>query len=345
LSNQVKVYIRAASKNVLQEKMLDNLVYFIGACLVLVVSAEVLVKSLTKIANYFRMSDFIVGFMIVALATSIPELFIGITAALDGAPELSLGNVVGSAIVDLTLVVGVLALLRRGIKIETKAVRTDTLYMFMIAVLPLVLLLFDNSLDRFDGFILLSAFLIYMLKVYVQRSRFHDEEVREEGSKNIFMYSILGLVSLVVLVFSANELVIHAEAMAIELDFPEILIGIVIVSVGTTLPELIFGSRAVLMKHKYMAFGDIIGSVIANNTLVLGVVLLVSPSSLILDNISLLLFLTSSFFMVVVAFLFTTFVEVEKHILWQEGVALILLYILFMIVILNINILKVYSVA
>jgi len=87
-----------------------------------------------------------------------------------------------------------------------------------------------------------------------------------------------------------------------------------------------------------MAFGDIIGSVVANNTLVLGVVALVSPVPIQSD---MFLFLISAFFMVVVAFLFTTFVEVEKHILWQEGVALIMLYILFVIVVLNVRMLEI----
>jgi cation:H+ antiporter len=87
-----------------------------------------------------------------------------------------------------------------------------------------------------------------------------------------------------------------------------------------------------------MAFGDIIGSVVANNTLVLGTVALLSNTPL---QPNMFLFLISSFFMVVVAFLFTTFVEVEKHILWQEGVALIMLYVLFVIVVLNIRMLEI----
>lgn len=319
--------------------LIEALAYFIVSCIVLIVSAEFLIKSLTKIALYFKMSDFVVGFMIVALATSIPELFIGITSALDGAPDISIGNVIGSNIIDLTLIVGILTLLRRGIRIETKAVRTDALYMFVISTLPLALVIVDGKMDRFDGFILLSVFFLYLVKVFVQRSRFHEETIiepvphRSEITKCILIagFSMLFLLS------SANFLVKSSIELAVDLMAPRILIGLFLVSIGTTLPELIFGSGAVIMRHKYMAFGDIIGSVVANNTMVLGVVALLSTYPLEPNT---LLYLTSTFFMVVVAFLFATFVDVEKHILWQEGVALIMLYILFVMVVLNIQVLQ-----
>ena len=242
-----------------------------GACLVLIIAAELLVKSLAKTAFYFGMTDFVVGFMIVAIATSVPELFIGVTSALDGNPELSLGNVLGSNIIDLTLVVGVMALLRRGIKMETKAVQTDTLYMFAITLLPLALMLWGGSLDRFDGFILLSAFFLYVIRIFVQRSRFREEtgEIvsRPEFVKNV----VIALVSVALLIVSADYLVKYASMLASDMLSPSILVGLFLISIGTALPELIFGSGAILMKHKYMAFGDLIGSVVANNTLLASV--------------------------------------------------------------------------
>ncbi len=309
-----------------------------GSCLVLIISAELLVKSLAKTAFYFGMTDFVVGFMIVALATSVPELFIGVTSAVDRNPELSLGNILGSNIIDLTLVVGVMALLRRGIKMETKAVQTDTLYMFAITLLPLVLMLLGGSLDRFDGFILLSVFFLYVIRIFAQRSRFREETGEKVSRPEFVKNVVIALVSVVLLLASADYLVRYASMLASDMLSPPILVGLFLISIGTTLPELIFGSGAILMKHKYMAFGDIIGSVVANNTLVLGTVAVMS-STPIAPN--LIIFLISSFFMVVVAFLFMTFVEVERHILWQEGVALIMLYVLFVIVVLNIRMLEI----
>ena len=316
-----------------------DILLFLVSCFVLIISAQMLVKSITMIAFYFRLSDFVVGFMIVALATSIPELFIGVTSSLEGNGELSLGNVIGSNIIDLTLVVGILALLRKGIRVETKAVRTDTLYMFLVAVLPLVLVLFGGSLDKMDGFILLGAFFVYVIRLFSQQKKFSEEEIVMRISHGEFVKNVVvSCFSIVLLLASANFLVGSSASLASDLLSPPILVGLFLISIGTTLPELIFGSGAILMKHKYMAFGDIIGSVVANNTLVLGLVAILSKDPL---QPNILIFMMSAFFMVVVAFLFTTFVEVEKHILWQEGVALILMYVLFVIIILNIRMLEI----
>jgi len=338
MAADVLTYIARVAEALSSGDVTSDIFFFVLSCFVLVISAELLVKSLTRIAMYFRLSDFVVGFMIVALATSLPELFIGVTSAIEGNPEVSLGNVIGSNIIDLTLVVGILALLKRGVKVETKAVRSDTLYMFLISMLPLILML-DQSLDRVDGVILLSAFGLYVLRVFHQRGRFREEEMFECVPHAEFVKSLLlVLVSIILLLISADFLVRFSISLASEFLSPSILIGLFLISIGTTLPELIFGSRAILMRHKYMAFGDIIGSVVANITLVLGVTLLVCDSPM---EPNFLIFLMSSFFMVVVAFLFTTFVEVEKHILWQEGVALILLYVLFVIVVLNIRMVEI----
>ena len=116
---------------------------------------------------------------------------------------------------------------------------------------------------------------------------------------------------------------------------PSILIGLFMVSIGTTLPELTFEVKAVLAKHRYMALGDLLGSVVANSTLVLGVTALIHPITA-----DFLLFITSASFMVVVAFLFMTFVESEKKITLQEGIALIMLYVLFIIVMFNMRIIE-----
>ncbi|MBN2251782.1 MAG: sodium:calcium antiporter [Candidatus Altiarchaeota archaeon] len=314
-----------------------NILMFLISCFILVVSAELLVKSLTKIALYFRMSDFVVGFMIVALATSIPELFIGITSALEGDPELSVGNVIGANILDLTLIIGIITLLKRGIRVETKAVKTDTLYMFAISVMPLALML-DQRLDKFDGFLLLTAFFLYIVRLFSQQGRFREDCPIPVSHHEFVKNAAVACISIALLLSSADLLVRFASSLASDIFSPPILVGLFLLSIGTTLPELIFESSAILMRHKYMAFGDLIGSVIANNTLVLGVVVLLSASPV---QPNFLLFLMSSFFMVVVAFLFTTFVEVEKHILWQEGVALIMLYVLFIIVVLNLRLLEV----
>jgi len=308
--------------------MIDNILIFIFSCIALVISAELLVKALTKIAFYLRLTEFAVGFMVVALATSIPELFIGITSALKGTPELSLGNVIGANIMDLTLIIGIVALIRKGITIETKTVRTDTLYMFVITLLPLILML-DMEISKFDGFILLAAFFLYAARILRQERRFKD--IINNVPRKTFLISItIAVASLVTLLISANFVSQSATTLAAQFMLPPIIIGLFIISIGTTLPELTFETTAVLSKHRYMAFGDLLGSVVANSTLVLGVTAIIHPISA-----NFLLFITSATFMVVFSFLFMTFVESEKKITVHEGIALIMVYILFVVVMFN----------
>ncbi|RLI92730.1 MAG: hypothetical protein DRO95_01525 [Candidatus Altiarchaeales archaeon] len=312
------------------DQIIIDLITFILACLVLVKSAETLVASLSKLAAYFRMTEFVIGFVIMALATSIPELSIGISSAIHQRPELALGNVIGANVIDLTLVIGIATLLKRGIKIETKTVRIDTVYMFLISLLPIILMS-DGEISRIDGIILLIVFALYLIRLMYQKERFKESEKgieKREFYKNVLMF----IVALSWLFISAAFLVTSAHNLAIGFGIPEMIIGLFMIALGTTIPELTFETKAVLSDHKYMALGDCVGSVIANSTLVLGITALIHPITA-----DFLLFITSAFFMLTVAFLFMTFVEAEKHILWQEAIALILLYVLFVIVELSVG--------
>jgi cation:H+ antiporter len=311
-----------------------TLLYFLGACLVLVISAEFLVKALLRVAQYYRLSEFVIGFMVVAFATVVPELFIGVTSALNGNSALALGNVIGANIIDLTLVIGIVTILRGGIKVETKAVRTDTLYMFFIIMLPLLLFMWDHRIDRVDGCVLLIAFILYVIRLVSQEKRFR-EKLETIPKKDFFLNVIISGVSIVLLFFSSGWVVEYASELAAELMVAPILIGLFLISFGTTLPELTFEAQSILTRHRYMALGDLIGNVVAKSTLVLGITAIIYPI-----EANFILFLTSSFFMLIVAFLFTTFIDVEKHILMQEGIALIILYILFIIIELNIRLIS-----
>lgn len=248
-------------------------------------------------------------------------------------PELGLGNVIGGNIIDLTLVIGILALLKRGIVIDTKTVRIDTLYMFVITTIPILLML-DQELSRLDGGILLIAFFVYIFQLFSQEKRFR--EILNGIIKKEFLWNMgISVISIIILFFSVWAIIENASIIATSFMIPSILIGLFVVAFGTTLPELMFDVTAILKKHSYMALGDLIGSVIANSTLVLGVTALIYPI-----QADFLIFLTSSFFMLTVAFLFMTFVAAEKHILWQEGIALILLYIFFVIIEFNIRMIE-----
>jgi len=302
-----------------------NLLFFVLSCLVLVQSSTFVVRSLSRIAEYFRINEFAVGFIVVAVSTSLPELFVGVTSAFSGNNELALGNVIGANIINLTLIIGIAALLAKGIRIRSKVIKKDFIYMVAIIMVPL-LLMWDKALQWYDGLILIAIFVLYIWQMIRQEHRFR-KRIDFVHKKEVGRQVLIGLISLVVLMVSANFVVIFATKLSVDMNIPAILIGLILLALGTSLPELILDTRAVIEKHQELAVGDTLGSVITNSTLVLGVSALIHPI-----QTDVFLFFTSALFLVIIAFVFITFGESERGISWKEGLSLIMLYLFFIIV-------------
>lgn len=312
--------------------VLANLAGFIASCLVLVLSGALLVRCLIVLAAFLRLSQFAISFIIMAASTSLPELFVGISSALAQTPALALGTVIGSNIADVTLVAGIAILLARKGVIATREIITDSYWMFAIALLPLVLMLAGRSISRLDGVILLAAFLVhgyFMLKRHREKGR----RVPDKHARWSVIFSTLGvLVFLPLLFLSAEYVVKFGMRFSLDLGIAPLVVGLVFVALGTSLPELAFEARAMRKGYSGLAFGDLIGSVVYNSTAVLGITALINPITA-----NLVAFLTSSVMMLAVLFLFTTFLASGKHFTWREGISLILFYVLFLIVELNVQ--------
>jgi len=305
-----------------------EILLFICFCVLLSYSATLLVKSLVKISKWLKISEYLVGFILMALATSLPELFVGIQASLRGTPVLSLGNVLGSNIADICLVGSIIILLARGIKIKSKQIKKDSLWMLLLSALPIVLFFVGNCLSRIDGFILLGTWLLYfrhLLREAKKRKKPYEENKGKPWEPVV--YSALFVIAFLLLLFSAEWVIKYANKISALLNLNPLLVGIFFIAIGTSLPELVFESRAIMLKHKELALGDLLGSVITNSTLVLGLTALIMP---IYANF--FYFLLSSLFMFIMVFLWVTFIESESKLGIKEGIALLLLYIFFIIV-------------
>jgi len=310
-----------------------NLALFVLSCLILILSGSSLVKSLSKIASFLSLSEFVAGFIIMAIATSLPELFVGITSALAKNTALALGTVIGSNIANLTLVAGIPILLARGIKIRSVKTKTDAMYLVFISIVPLTLMLIGQQINRIDGVILIAVFLIYARRIYLQRKIFKKEyEENKTKRLKIVFSTLLFIISLAFLFLSAKFVVQYATAISLDLALPPILVGIFLIAIGTSLPELVFSSQAAVKGHSEMVLGNLIGSNIANITLILGVTSLIYPISS-----DFLLFATAGTYMLVTTFLFATFLDSSDKLNIKEGISLILLYIFFIIVELSIK--------
>ncbi|MBU1118384.1 sodium:calcium antiporter [Patescibacteria group bacterium] len=307
--------------------MLLTLILFLLACVAMMFSGAWLVTHLTRIAAYLRVSGFVAAFVIMALSTSLPELFVGISAATSNNGALALGNIIGSNIVVLTLIVGISVLLARGIKVPSKTVRRESLSVFVIVVILSLLMFIGNGLSRFDGGLLVLLFLYHLYTMYKGSKRF-SQKFADKPPRNDFVISVvIFIVSLVVLFGSADAVVKYGTSLASDLSLPPILIGLFIVALGTSLPELAFQVRAATQGKGEMSLGDALGSVITNSTLIIGIVALINPI-----EANFLLYLTSAIFMVVITFIFLTFVESEDRLRVKEGISLIFLYVIFLVV-------------
>lgn len=302
---------------------------FVGSCLVLVRSGTWVIRSLTRIARVLEWSKFLVAFVLMAFATSLPELFVGITSALHHQPELSFGNVIGSNIINLTLIVALAVFLASGLKLKRKVARTDSLLTALFAFLPILMIL-DGSLSRPDGVILLVALWIYLTFLFKRRAKrvkaFSNSLIRDLPRFKSFLKDIgLFLGGIGLLLLSAEGIVWSASSFAEAFGLPLITLGILIVALGTNLPEIVFGVKAVAMGHKEMVLGNLMGSVIANSTLVLGVTVLIYP----LQIFKLSPYLVGIIFTVFTALFFAIFARTDRKITRKEALALLSIYVLF----------------
>lgn len=307
--------------------MLIDLALFLISTIVLVKSSTILVSTLTNIAILFKLSEFLVGFILMAFATSLPELFVGITSAIEGSPTLSLGNVIGANIADLTLVIGLAAVISRGVRVEKRTSERDIFYTFVAIIIPLILMI-DGVLKRTDGLVLVTLYGFYLARLVSEKDLYSKPVNHMRGKINAFSNFFKFFIGASLLLASAHVIVQTTQKIAIQLNLPLVLIGISLIALGTTLPELSFEIPAMLKKQGGMAFGNILGSVVTNSTFILGVTSIINPIYIAHFD----LFLFGALFTIFTIFLFSIFLKTEHKLSWKEGLILVILYVIFIMV-------------
>jgi len=308
------------------------LLVFIISCALLVRSGTWMVRSLTRIARYLKMTEFLVAFILMAFATTIPELFVGIMAALHGQPELSFGNVIGSNIINLTLAVAIGVMVAKGLKCEGAVIQRSSIYTLVIVLLPILLML-DGSISRVDGIILLLALAVYLQRLFYQKERFtrvfSNAFNREWDQLRLFLKDFgMFFTGLILLLLSAEGIVWSSTNLAATFNVPLMVIGAVMVALGTNMPEITFGIKAITMGHKDMVLGNLLGAVVINSTLVIAVTVLIFP----LRVDSFLPYITGIAFTIGAVLFFTIFSRTGKEISRKEALFLLLIYIAFVVV-------------
>ena len=259
----------------------DGLQIVLGLVL-LYFGAEWLVRSSSALATRFRISPLIIGLTFVAFGTSMPEMIVSIKTSLAGQGAISVGNVVGSNIFNIAVILGISAIIF-PLKAEIKLVKMDTPLMVATTILFLILFL-DAKISRFEGVLLFLLIVLFTLSsfYFAQRENQDAEKIVEESAapklfKNVYIEIVIILISLLLLVFGANNLVSGAISIANTMGVSQAIIGLTIVAAGTSLPELATSVIAALRKSPDIAIGNVVGSNIFNILGILGVASIISP--------------------------------------------------------------------
>ncbi|MGD2054175.1 MAG: calcium/sodium antiporter [Gammaproteobacteria bacterium] len=265
--------------------MLYNIAAIIAGFLLLVWSADRFICGAAATARNLNISPLIIGLTIVGFGTSAPEMLVAAIAAMDESPGLAVGNALGSNITNITLVLGLSALIM-PLDVHSRILKKE-LPLLLMAMLLMLLLIQDNILGRTDGLILTSSVILLMWWVTRQAMlnksvdpmyrEFADELPRPMSTPMALFWLVLGLV---LLVASSRILVWGAVQIATEFGVSDLLIGLTIIAIGTSLPELAASIAGALKDEHDIAIGNVVGSNMFNTLAVMGIPGLIYPSTL-----------------------------------------------------------------
>jgi len=250
-------------------------IYLFLGLAVMIASGNWLVSGSVQLARHFKISTLVVGLTIVAYVTATPEIFISVKAAIDGSPDMALGNVIGSNIANIGCILAVVALIC-PIPIRNRAIGFDLMMMFLVTFL-LLLFGYNGMIGFWEGICLLTIVIAYTAWSIVKSRKTSASTETVKPTIKPLQAVFMILVSIVGLYFAADWFVSGARSVALQWGVSERVIGISVVAVGTSMPELMTSLIAAFKKEADLSVGNIIGSNIFNVTGVLGLTATISP--------------------------------------------------------------------
>ena len=263
-----------------------DFVIFILAIGALILGADFIVNQSERIAVHFNIPEFVIGATVIALGTSLPEVAASVTASLNEKPEIALANAIGSNIFNITLVLSLIFIVTKNINPHRDFFAKDTTWA-LVPVMLFIIMGIDGEISKADAIFLLALMFAYVLFLLEDTPPIENEtieEIKKEDSNFFWLRSIALLgVGFILVVGGANFTVESASGIATNFGISDRVIAIVLISFGTSLPELVISVAAALKGKVDMAIGNIIGSNLANISLVIGLSALVSEKSIPID--------------------------------------------------------------
>jgi cation:H+ antiporter len=258
---------------------------FVAAMAALVYGADFIIKESERIALHFKISHFVIGATLVAFGTSLPEMAASIMAAAGGKSDMAVANVVGSVMFNITLILGIVFFMARSMAPQRDLFAKDSAWI-LFPVIVFLIMIIDGSISRFDGFLFILLMAAYLMFLFKDAKEDLIGEIDVELNKEKFNWVqtiALLAVGFILTIGGAQFVIESGSSIARMFGVSEWIIGLFLISLGTSLPELVVSVVAVKKGHADMSIGNIIGSNVANFSMVLGSAALVSPLSINLE--------------------------------------------------------------
>lgn len=255
--------------------MLIQFVLLVAGFVMLVKGADWFVEGVAGIAEKFGIPQLVIGLTIVAMGTSAPEAAVSITSAMKGNAGITIGNVVGSNILNVLIILGLTAVIT-SVAVQQSTIRYEIPFMLIITLVLLGLGFSGNEITFVEGIILWALFIVYMIYLFLMAKN-KKEESGDSKKRPIWILILLGIIGAVLVVWGADISVNAASAIAKMFGMSDRLIGLTIVALGTSLPELVTSVTAARKGKADIAIGNIVGSNVFNILFVVGTTALVTP--------------------------------------------------------------------
>lgn len=325
--------------------MIEFFLLFIAGIFVLVKSSDLFVVSASRLAKILGVSELVIGLTVVAIGTSLPEFASSVVASFYGNSGIAVGNIIGSNIANLALILGVAATVH-SLKIEKRLFEREG-YILVGLTLLFYIMLLDLVISFSDALLLIFLLFAYIFFMFKFKVQFHEllkvnlyiehlasfrsflHLLKENFKKVVIGESFVLIVSLFGLFFGAHFIVVSAKEIAVFFSLSDSFVGLTLVALGTSLPELVVALISLKKGFHNMLIGNVVGSNIFNILFVGGSAALVAPL-----QVSLFTLTVSGPFLIVVSAIFLLFIWTDLQIKKEEGIVLLLLYLLFLIMIL-----------
>ncbi len=299
--------------------LLIDLLSFIAVSAVMIKAGNYAVRSLTAMGKNLNIGPFVVSFLLIGLVSAMPESFVSIISAFEGVPSLGFGTLIGSVISDLTLFIGLVAV----IAVKTKVTRGFTYELWLFSLISLLLALgFDGTLSRIDGAILAGGCMMFFYSILQQN---HIVDKLMHSDKKHFARQLAVFIASASVVFvSANYIVKVAQSLAADFGIPLVIVGLIFLALATSLPEAVFAITAARKKLADVAIGELFGVIMIDASLLIGVVAIINPITIPAADITKI-----AIFALTSVALSMYFIRSGRYLTWKEGLVLIFFYLLF----------------